>query len=272
MNSLNRIIKIINESREQLRTEFGVVEIGIFGSVVHELHDADSDIDILVELERPVGFVRFIRLEKRLSELLGMPVDLVTKKALKPHIGKEILVQQFESVNRTLQQNQEKIILDQFEKNGSPLYLKLAIEEAIHWKSYDTKSCILAADTKGLIRNLITRLKVEFGDELVNKTLSYIALAKNGLNEHEILEILTLDKKFFDDKLKIAPLAGGFIVSDWEDIKNNFAIVYIPSISYMATDNAEISLSTAILEGKGANIFANLSEFNMMMFKLKYSF
>ena len=74
-----------------MRTEFGVIEIGIFGSVIHGTQDADSDIDILVEFERPVGFVRFIRLEKRLSELFGMPVDLVTKKALKPHIGKRIL-------------------------------------------------------------------------------------------------------------------------------------------------------------------------------------
>ena len=52
---------------------------------------ACSDIDILVEFERPIGFVRFMRLEKRLAELVGMPVDLVTKKALKPHIGKRIL-------------------------------------------------------------------------------------------------------------------------------------------------------------------------------------
>lgn len=91
MISLNHIVKIIDKSREQLRTEFGVVEIGIFGSVVHGTQGTDSDIDILVEFERPVGFVRFIRLEKRLSELIGMPVDLVTKKALKPHIGKRIL-------------------------------------------------------------------------------------------------------------------------------------------------------------------------------------
>jgi predicted nucleotidyltransferase len=74
-----------------LRTEFGVAEIGIFGSVVHGRQDADSDIDILVEFERPVGFVRFMRLERQLAKLLGMPVDLVTKKALKPHIGKRIL-------------------------------------------------------------------------------------------------------------------------------------------------------------------------------------
>ena len=91
MISLSRISKIINESREQLQTEFGVIEIGIFGSVLHGVQDANSDNDILVEFERPVGFVRFMRLEKRLTELLGMPVDLVTKKALKPHIGKRIL-------------------------------------------------------------------------------------------------------------------------------------------------------------------------------------
>jgi hypothetical protein len=91
MTSLNDVIRVINESKEQLRSEFGVVEIGIFGSMVHGAQDTGSDIDILVEFERPVGFVRFMRLEKRLTKLLGMPVDLVTKKALKPHIGKRIL-------------------------------------------------------------------------------------------------------------------------------------------------------------------------------------
>lgn len=91
MISIDRIIRIIAESREQLRSEFGVVEIGIFGSVVRGQQGAGSDIDILVEFEGSIGFVRFMRLEKRLAELLGMPVDLVTKKALKPHIGKRIL-------------------------------------------------------------------------------------------------------------------------------------------------------------------------------------
>jgi len=91
MNPLNHIIRIIAENREQLRSEFGVIGIGIFGSVVRGDQGAGSDIDILVEFERPIGFVRFMRLEKRLADLVGMPVDLVTKKALKPHIGKRIL-------------------------------------------------------------------------------------------------------------------------------------------------------------------------------------
>jgi hypothetical protein len=91
MNSLDHIMRIIAESREHLRSEFGVIGIGIFGSVVRGEQAAGSDIDILVEFERPIGFVRFMRLEKRLAELLGMPVDLVTRKALKPHIGRRIL-------------------------------------------------------------------------------------------------------------------------------------------------------------------------------------
>ena len=78
--------------------------------------------------------------------------------------------------------------------------------------------------------------------------------------------------QFFDDKLKILLLAGGFIVSDWDDIENNYALVYVPNISYMATDNVEITLSTAIFDGKGENMFSNLNDYNMFMFKLKYSF
>ena len=40
--------------------------------------------------------------------------------------------------------------------------------------------------------------------------------------------------------------------------ENNYAIVYVPNISYMATDNAEITPSVALFDGKGNNIFANL--------------
>lgn len=91
MKSIDHIMRIIGDSREQLRSEFGVIGIGIFGSVARGDQGDGSDIDILVEFERPISFVRFMRLEKRLAELVGMPVDLVTKKALKPHIGKRIL-------------------------------------------------------------------------------------------------------------------------------------------------------------------------------------
>lgn len=92
---------------------------------------------------------------------------------------------------------------------------------------------------------------------------------RDALNDYFFVR---LEKRFFEDNLKIAPVGGGFIVSDWSDVGNNYAIVYIPEISYMATDNAEITLSAALFNGKGDNMFASMKDYNMMMFKLKYSF
>ena len=47
--------------------------------------------NILVAFNKPIGFIRYLELEERLSDLLGWKVDLVTKAALKPRIGQRIL-------------------------------------------------------------------------------------------------------------------------------------------------------------------------------------
>jgi uncharacterized protein len=91
MKTFEEIKEIIQEHKENLKKEYGVKEIGIFGSYVRGEQKAISDVDILIELERPVGFVKFMKLEKRISDILGVKVDLVTKKALKPYIGQRIL-------------------------------------------------------------------------------------------------------------------------------------------------------------------------------------
>jgi hypothetical protein len=83
---------------------------------------------------------------------------------------------------------------------------------------------------------------------------------------------LRYDKSFFNNKLTISPLSGGFIVTDWQNIKENYALAYMPEITYQATANAQISLSTVIFDGKGDNLFANMKDFDMFMFKLSYSF
>lgn len=91
IKTLKNMKSIITEHKAQLKSNYGVKEIGIFGSYVRGEQLEQSDIDILVEFEKPVGFIKFMRLEKHLSDLLGIKVDLVTKKALKPYIGKRIL-------------------------------------------------------------------------------------------------------------------------------------------------------------------------------------
>ncbi len=91
MKTFKEIKEIIQRHKEDLRKEYGIKEIGIFGSYVRGEQEERSDLDILVELERPMGLVRFIKLENLFSNLLGIKVDLVTKKALKPCIGQRIL-------------------------------------------------------------------------------------------------------------------------------------------------------------------------------------
>ena len=55
-----------------------------------EQHEG-SDLDLLVDLDRPVSFFEFLELEEELGRRLGLRVELVTRPALKPFIGDRIL-------------------------------------------------------------------------------------------------------------------------------------------------------------------------------------
>jgi|SRR5208283_4208607 len=93
MEKLKDIKKIIEEHRSELKTRFKVKEIGVFGSYVRGEQDKKSDIDILVDFDRDgIGYFAFCDLEDYLKKLLKVrKVDLVTRGALKPLIGKHIL-------------------------------------------------------------------------------------------------------------------------------------------------------------------------------------
>jgi hypothetical protein len=91
MKKVDKIKEILAKRKLELRQRFKVKDIGIFGSFVRGEQKRDSDVDILVEFAEPVGLFEFIALEDYLSELLGVKVDLVSKKALKPHIGERVL-------------------------------------------------------------------------------------------------------------------------------------------------------------------------------------
>jgi len=91
VKTFNDIKTILQQHRGYLRDKYGVREIGVFGSYIRGEQGEDSDVDILVEFDKPVGFFRFLDLEEYLESILGLKVDLVTRKALKPVIGKYIL-------------------------------------------------------------------------------------------------------------------------------------------------------------------------------------
>ena len=91
MQNMDDIKTAIQANREVLESRFKVKTIGVFGSFVRSEQENLSDIDILVEFIEPVDFIEFIELENYLADKFGKKVDLVTKNALKPFIGKNIL-------------------------------------------------------------------------------------------------------------------------------------------------------------------------------------
>ncbi|MCK5056002.1 MAG: nucleotidyltransferase family protein [Candidatus Aminicenantes bacterium] len=91
MKRLKEIQKCLRIHKKELNKKYKIKEIGIFGSYVRGDQKEKSDLDILVNFEETIGLFRFVALERYLSRLLGVKVDLVMKSALKPRIGKRIL-------------------------------------------------------------------------------------------------------------------------------------------------------------------------------------
>jgi predicted nucleotidyltransferase len=93
MKTLTEIKQILQAQKPYLAERYGVTEIGVFGSYVRDEQRPDSDVDILIELERPprIDLIDLVNLEYYLSDLLGVKVDVAIKENLKKRIGKRIL-------------------------------------------------------------------------------------------------------------------------------------------------------------------------------------
>jgi len=91
MKTLDEIKAILLEHKQELHERFLVRQVGIFGSRARREDTPISDVDILVELEQPVGW-EIVDLHLYLEQLLGMKVDLVTQGAVvrKPRLWQAI--------------------------------------------------------------------------------------------------------------------------------------------------------------------------------------
>ena len=92
MVTKDNILSKLKELKPSLYKDFAVKEIGLFGSFSDNTFNEDSDIDILVELERPIGW-KFFSLELFLEKTFNRKIDLMTKNALKDQIKDSILKQ-----------------------------------------------------------------------------------------------------------------------------------------------------------------------------------
>ena len=87
----NTIVEALKKEAKKL-ADFGVIEIGIFGSFIRNEQTVNSDIDILIDIKKEKKtFKNFMSLNYFLEDLFKRKVELVTKQSLSPFIGPHIL-------------------------------------------------------------------------------------------------------------------------------------------------------------------------------------
>jgi uncharacterized protein len=94
MLTQSEILQTLKELQPILKRDFAVEKIGVFGSYATNRQNETSDIDILVEFSKPIGW-KYLTLEMFLQDIFKTKVDLVTNNALKHQIKDSIKKQYF---------------------------------------------------------------------------------------------------------------------------------------------------------------------------------
>ncbi|NIM15182.1 MAG: nucleotidyltransferase [Candidatus Aminicenantes bacterium] len=85
MKTINQLKNTLAGYKKELREKYHVKQLGIFGSYVRGEETQSSDLDIMVELEEPIG-LEFVTLAEELESLLGLKVDLISANAIRPRM------------------------------------------------------------------------------------------------------------------------------------------------------------------------------------------
>jgi predicted nucleotidyltransferase len=87
----DEVLQILREYQDKLDERYGVRSLALFGSVARNEATASSDIDLLVEFNRPIGLFEFFALQDELESLLNCSVDIGTVDSLKPRVRARVL-------------------------------------------------------------------------------------------------------------------------------------------------------------------------------------
>ena len=89
MTSLTDIKATLKSKKQRLTEKYGLSLLAVFGSYGRGQQTENSDVDILVDFQKPVG-IEFIDLANELEKLLKLKVDLVSKNGVRPQYMKQI--------------------------------------------------------------------------------------------------------------------------------------------------------------------------------------
>ena len=82
MKTRDEILNILSKNKPDLERIFKVKKMALFGSYARGEQCADSDVDILVDVDPSIG-LEFVTLADTIEKLLGLPVDVVSQRAVK---------------------------------------------------------------------------------------------------------------------------------------------------------------------------------------------
>jgi predicted nucleotidyltransferase len=85
-----QILHTLRMHHRYLAEQYGVQSLALFGSVARNEANERSDVDLIVEFSRPVGYFGLFALQDYLSQMLGHPVDVGTLPSLKPRLRQRI--------------------------------------------------------------------------------------------------------------------------------------------------------------------------------------
>lgn len=91
MRDRAEILDQLRSMRSELKERYHVSRIGIFGSYSRSEQTEKSDLDLVVEFERPIGLFAFVHLKNFIADRLDMVIDLVTPDGLHPLLRDQIL-------------------------------------------------------------------------------------------------------------------------------------------------------------------------------------
>ncbi|MBF0606544.1 MAG: nucleotidyltransferase family protein [Candidatus Magnetobacterium sp. LHC-1] len=91
MEDIDRVKRTLNEHQKELKNRFGITGIGIFGSFARGEQTPDSDLDVLVSMDKSVSLLEWAGAVNYLSSLLGIKVDVVPVEDIRPELKQVIM-------------------------------------------------------------------------------------------------------------------------------------------------------------------------------------
>ena len=90
MKTREEYLNDIKQFKKEFANKFGILSIGIFGSVARNEHQSESDLDVFVELQEPDFFI-MSDIKERLEQICNCKIDLLRlRKKLRPLLLKRI--------------------------------------------------------------------------------------------------------------------------------------------------------------------------------------